>query len=453
MKTPVPPPGTLQQMQEAMIASTTDRAHTLDVLTSRELASDPEYHPWEWFFRHDPPEGFTREEWWIAVRGARAHSARPLPFQLTDGTPLTFNLADPLLHLIDQTSARARGQIQIPEPIANPTTRNGYLVRSLIEESMTSSQLEGAATTRVEAKRMLREKRPPRDRSERMIANNYRAMTFISESSGQPLTPDLVLQIHALVTKDTLEDPADAGRLQQPDDVRVRIVGDLAEDQILHVPPPAEQLPERLEALCAFANGDLDQAGPYVPPLVRAIALHFMMGHDHYFADGNGRTARAVFYWSMLSQGFFLTEYLSISRLLLRAPARYARSFLLTEQDEGDLTHFLLEQAHVIDRALDDLDTYLAAKSQQISQVARLLRTTGLNHRQITVLESFIQDPGASVTVAAHQDTHRITPQTARSDLQELERQGYVVSVKQGRRVVWFPCDNLASRIQSSPGG
>ena len=82
-----------------------------------------------------------------------------------------------------------------------------------------------------------------------------------------------------------------------------------------------------MAALCAFANSTAADEGPYMPPLLRAITLHFMMGYDHYFADGNGRTSRAVFYWSMLRQGFFLAEFLSISRLLRRAQARYAHSF------------------------------------------------------------------------------------------------------------------------------
>jgi Fic family protein len=48
-----------------------------------------------------------------------------------------------------------------------------------MEEAITSSQLEGAATTREVAKEMIREGRQPRDRSERMILNNYLTMQRI----------------------------------------------------------------------------------------------------------------------------------------------------------------------------------------------------------------------------------------------------------------------------------
>lgn len=445
MKTPVPPPVPTAEL----VSDLANQGALARVLSDKALTADVGYHPWDWFFRHEPPAGFERREWWAAVRISRARSARPTPFQMKDGTPLTYNLPDPLLRLIDDVSSRARGQVQLPEPIANSATRSTYLVRSLIEEAITSSQLEGASTSRVRAKEMLREGRAPRDRSERMIVNNYQAMQRIAALRTEALTPALVREIHRIVTDGTLGDPADAGRIQAPGDGRVRVYGTDTEDHVLHVPPAAEELPERLERLCAFANAadGVSGEGPYMPPLLRAITLHFMMGYDHYFADGNGRTSRAVFYWSMLNQGFFLTEFLSISRLLRKAPTRYARSFLLTEQDEGDLTYFFLEQARVVSRAIDELNAYLARKSQQVREAAVLLRDMRLNHRQVAVLEGFLRDPGGSVTVESHRQGSGVVPQTARTDLQDLEERGLLSSHKVGRRVVWFPVPDLAARV------
>ncbi len=162
MKTPVPPPKPYAEL----LTTTTQDSRLLAILSDPHLSLDPDYHPWEWFLHHEPPAGFTRQEWWLAVRGRRMQAARTTPFTLSDGTPLTYNLPDPLLRLIDDASSRASGQIQMPEPIANPASRDRYLISSLIEEAITSSQLEGASTSRVEAKRMLRENRRPRDRSE-----------------------------------------------------------------------------------------------------------------------------------------------------------------------------------------------------------------------------------------------------------------------------------------------
>ena len=207
MKVPVPPPAAL----EVLLARLAKDGRLTEVLVSPSTAADTDYDPWEWFFRHDPPAGLTREEWWVAVRLRRTQAARPTPFTMKDGTRLTYNLPDPLLRAIDDVSARARGQVELPEPIANAATRDRYLVRSLIEEAMTSSQLEGASTSRVRAKQMLREDRAPRDRSEQMILNNYSAMQRVIELRDERLTPELVCEIHRIVTDGTLDDPADAG--------------------------------------------------------------------------------------------------------------------------------------------------------------------------------------------------------------------------------------------------
>ena len=442
MRTPVPPPSL-----DSILRTLREANRELAVLADPTLAKDPDYHPWDWFFRHQPPPGFTCEDRWVAVRLQRLQTARPTPFTLRDGMRLTYNLPDPLLRLIEEVSTRSRGEVALPEQVTNPATRDRYLVSSLTEEAITSSQLEGASTSRVRAKAMLRERRAPRDRSEQMILNNYQAMQRIIDLKDEALTPELVSEIHRRVTAGTLDDPADAGRIQRPGDERVRIYGTDGQDQVLHVPLPAGELPERMQVLCTFANDDGAGSDTYLPPLLRALTIHFMMGHDHYFADGNGRTSRAVFYWSMLHQGFFLTEFLSISRLLRKAPAQYARSFLLTEQDGGDLTYFFLDQARVVVRAINELETYLARKSAQLQESSRALRGTGLNHRQVGVIERFLRDPGASTTVADHEVTYGVVAQTARTDLLTLEQRGYLASEKQGRRVVWYPAADLPARL------
>ena len=53
-------------------------------------------------------------------------------------------------------------------------------VSSMMEESIASSQLEGASTTTKIAKKLLRSSLPPKDRSQSMILNNYRAMQLIN---------------------------------------------------------------------------------------------------------------------------------------------------------------------------------------------------------------------------------------------------------------------------------
>jgi Fic family protein len=361
------------------------------------------------------------------------------------GDPFSFNLPDEVLAPCDTIAREASGQIRVSELVTDPKTRDRYVLSSLIEEAITSSQLEGAATTRQVAKDMLRTGRPPLDISERMIFDNYRAMQRIRELAKTPLTPEMVLELHRIVTDGTLEHPEYAGRIQDDQGLRVSVRDE--EDRLLHAPPPVGELPGRLKALCEFANGESEAA--YMPPVLRAITIHFMVGYDHYFEDGNGRTARALFYWSMLREGYWLTEYLSISRILRKAPSQYSQSFLLTEQDRGDLTHFFIYHLDVILRALSDLHEYLATKAREIRDIQARLKgmPREFNHRQLALLEHAARFPDATYTAKSHGGSHRVTIETARQDLISLEERGFLRRLKVSNQFMWRPVKNLAELL------
>lgn len=451
MKKPTPPPCRLDELYDSVLNSLRgmDEDHRSSVI--RVLAGgldDPEYRPWGYYCRAEPvPEGLTREAWWCAVRSARATTARPTPFTMKDATPLTFNLPDVLLSLNEDITAQARGQVELPGEVATEAARDRYLINSLYEEAITSSQMEGASTSRRDAKKMLREGRRPQTRSERMIRNNFLALEFVRGRLTDKLTPEFVCEVHRIVTEGTLDDPGDAGRFQREGEGRVRIYGTENEEQLLHVPPSASELPERLERLCSFVNGEGEYATQYVPPLVRALIVHFMMGYDHYFVDGNGRMARVIAQWVMLREGFFLMDFVPVSRLLHRAPAQYARSFLEVEQDEGDLTYFLIWHARIILCGIRELHDYLAKKSKELDQVKHRLRATTLTNRQIGVIEEALRDPMMTVTAAAHANKYRVTPQTAHADLRGLEDEGYLRRVRRGRSFEWYPVPDLQRRV------
>lgn len=411
---------------------------------------DDAYRHWDSLRQLDPPTGLTHEEWWAGIKFARMTMLRPLPLTDRDGQHFMFAMPDPawaMVHVIDQ---RASGEISFSELVANEQSRRRYLVSSLIEEAITSSQLEGASTTARVAKEMIKSGRAPRSTGEQMILDNYIAMNLIREWVDEPFTPTRVLELHRVLTTGTLEDPDAAGRLQRPDEERI-VVADRQTNEVLHWPPPAEQLPGRLEEMCAFANGA--EIDGFLHPVVRAILVHFWLAHDHPFVDGNGRTARALFYWAMLRQGYWLTEFLSISRILRKAPSKYARSFLYTERDGRDATYFILYQLSVVCRAIDELHAYLARKMREVRRAEELLRDTTLNHRQLAVIGHALRNPDAEYTFRSHMTSHRVVYESARADLLELERMGLLARRTVGRRFLFRPVSDLADRLHVAKTG
>jgi len=409
------------------------------------------YLHWDELRHRQPPEGLTAEQWWLSVSMARGAILQQLPFTDKNGSPFLLATPEPVLVHLHHIDRDAAGQIKTPESSSIHENRERYLLHSLIEESITSSQLEGASTTRKVAEAMLRERRQPRDRSEKMIFNNFQAMEHLRHLKDEKITPEHLFELHRIITLDTLDDPADAGRLRESDDVNVV---DVRDGKLLHQPPGFKELPERLERLCRFANDDADSS-PFVHPVVRAILLHFMVGYEHPFADGNGRTARALFYWSMARSGYWLIEFLSISQFLRSAPRQYVQAYLHTETDRNDTTYFVLHQLDIIRRSVNGLHDYLGRKIQEQREAERLIIKAGktrtpLNHRQLALLTHALKHPGEVYRVAKHQAVHDVVYQTARADLLSLEALGFLVKVRQGNAFVFYAADNLPEKFQVS---
>jgi Fic family protein len=379
---------------------------------------------------------------------------RPVPLLAKNGSPFTYGRPDAVDRLLHFVAQRCAGEVAMDEIVIDDDhARHRYLVSAVMEEAIRSSQLEGASTSRQVAKELLRSGREPRDRGEQMILNNYRALAFLREA-GDRLTPELVLALHRILTEGTLDEPEAAGRLQRPDEERVVVV-DVDSNDVLHVPPPAEELPDRLQALCDFANQP-DESEPFVHPVVRGILLHFQLAYDHPFADGNGRTARALFYWFMRTRGYWLVEYLSISRILREAPGRYTRSFLHTETDEGDTTYFLLHQLQVIERAVDELHAYLRRKIREVRRVERLLAGDGrFNNRQLALLSDALRHPDRAYTLGAHATEHRVTHETARNDFAALVERGLLLRTRRGQSYRFTVPPDLHERLRrvGAPAG
>jgi len=327
----------------------------------------------------------------------------------------------------------------------SPSEEKAYLLDSLFEEAIHSSLIEGAVTTRVAAKTMLRRRRAPRNDGERMVLNNFRTIEMLADLADEPLSPGLILDIHRSMTEGTLEDARDEGRIQVPSEERV-VVSDIT-GEVVHAPPPADQLPERLEQLCNFANA----TEPFLPPLVRASLIHFQLAYDHPFVDGTGRTARALFYWLLIRARHRLVRYLSISRIIHGSKRRYERAYVHVEQT-CDTTYFLHYHVDVYRKAIDALGTWLERRREQ-ARVTReaLADWAGLNHRQKLVVKQSLDDPTTAWHAASHATTQGVTHQTALTDLKGLVVAGLLVQQRDGRGYVFLPVPDLARRVADGP--
>ena len=446
MRMPKAPP----PFQGVLASSSADRIGTLLRSDIGNLPNGKYLH-WDQVRVRPPPSGYSSREWWAAIKFKRISSRHALPFEDKSGVPFSFNDSGDLYRLLHEVDREASGRIEVPRAdVVNPDQRERFVMNSLIEEAITSSQLEGAATTRHVAKEMLRSGRQPTDNSERMIVNNHVGMEFLRANADEDLSVPMLLELQRILTEGTLDDANAVGRFRnESDDVHVV---DQRDGTIVHVPPPANELDSRMARLLEFANARNEDQ--FVHPVVRAILLHFMIGYDHPFVDGNGRTARALFYWSMARSGYWLTEFLSISTIIRKSPALYVRAYVYSETDDNDVTYFLVYNLRVISRAIQALHVYLTRKARESLALEETLRGADLahilNHRQIALLSHVLKYPDTTYTIESHRRSHNVTYETARTDLIGLNKLGFVDASKRGRKLVYRRHPDFESRIRST---
>ena len=430
---------------DALHAAAVFRAHTDPV---REHCA--QHHPWRKVRPIALQAGSDPVADWRAVKLLRHQQFRALPLTRSEGGTFGFcehSSLNEWLHGIDlEVGGGGPGTFDHGRGVLGDSAfRAKFAIRSLMQEAIESSRLEGAVTTRVEATELLRSRRAPQTTHERMVVNNYAAMRQVKGMLDRELSVEMLCEIQRTVTEGTLEHEDQAGRFRHADE-NVRIVDDRTNETVF-VPPPAHGLGQRVHAICSFAN-EAHTGRDFIHPIVKACILHFMIGYEHPFTDGNGRTARAVFYWYALRSGYQVFEYLVISELLREAYGQYRQAFLDSELDDGDMTYFIRFNLQIVVRAISKLGEYLKEEEEKVQRAIRMASLDpDLNLRQRLLLGHALRHPRTVYTVKSHAMSNRITQVTARSDLDRLSERGLLTTYKTGRQVNYVAEPGLEKRL------
>ena len=378
-----------------------------------------DYEYWDKAKYKKLPEGFTPQMLWTNVKASRLRSTIPVWNKYGINLCVTSQMQR-LCHEFDMKF----GSFWEVEGDSKSAEKKYYLSSSLMEEAIYSSKMEGASTTRIVAKDMLRKKKSPQNKSQQMIVNNYNTIQYIVEHKEQPLTEELLLTIHRLMTEKTLDNPEDAGRFRTNDKV---VVADMVEGDIIYTPPSFQEIPEFVESLCNFFNNDNPRT--FIHPIIRGIIVHFMLAFMHPFVDGNGRTARALFYWYMLKEGYKLTEYMSISRVIAKSKANYEKAFRYVENDGNDVGYFVAYNLGALEKSFQQLRDYIQRKQREKRAASSFMMAGNINQRQALILQRLKEEPDTIFTVKDVQEQFSVSSMTARKDLADLVRQNYMTEI------------------------
>ncbi len=411
---------------------------TAEIWKFNKKVSEDEYLYWDKVQYKEPvPKGVIKEDLWFIIKFLRQTKTNKTIIKDINGNYFTWSKLkyfEEFLHRIDLNTG---GEIFIGSADAQKIQKQKLVTRGIIEEAIASSQLEGAATSRKAAKEMIQEGRKPRNESEQMILNNYHSLRAIEETyKHEKMSMNLLLELHALTTKDTFDSSGDAPRLRKEGEPVV--VTDKMTGEIYHEGPNADFVAKELERLIQFANNEIGQE-EFIHPVVRAIMIHFWIGYLHPFTDGNGRFARLLFYWYLLKEGYWAFSYLPISKVIKKSPMQYIMAYVYSEQDDNDLTYFIDYNFRKIEMALKEFNMYL---KEQSSNNLKMKKNTeiklGFNVRQVQLLQYLFGDSDTRTTITAHMNVNQLSRMTAYKDLKDLVAKGFLEEKKQGKNIYYY---------------
>jgi Fic family protein len=385
------------------------------------------------------PKGISPETLWQAVKLSRTLQMKTLRF---GRYTFHFTITERMLSLLHQFDLNFGGSLG-SDGLVSPNDKKYILNSSIMEEAIASSQMEGANTTRKVAKEMLRKQSTPKNKSERMIVNNYNTIKFISEIAKEDFSVDLILRIHKMIANATLDDIENEGNIRDNNNI---LVMNAVSGEIAHTPPSYEEIGGMLEELCNFANNN--DSDIFIHPIIRGIIIHFVLAFIHPFCDGNGRTSRSLVYWYLLKHKYWFVEYLSISRIIYRSKAKYERAFLCVESDDFDLSYFILYHLEVMEDAFNELKEYLSRKIQERSTLENFTSIPGITHRQAEILKLLDESPETIFSAKQIASRFGLNAKSIRTDLRNLTKLDIVSEVPiNGREFGYMRVHNLEAKV------
>jgi Fic family protein len=370
------------------------------------------------------PAEIKLEEFWAKLLAFRKQKAEKMQLIDQAGGRFWYVMTHPLQKKLHEIDSYGRDSLY---EMVKEEIESELIKESLIEEAFYSSVIEGAFTTLKKAKAMVEKREPPKDNSEQMVLNNYNAMRFILENRNKELSEGLILELHKIVTEKTLEDQCYAGKYR--DDV-VYVTDDKGE--VIYAPPKYEDIPRLMSDLIGWLNTDNESS--FIHPIIKAAILHFYFVYLHPFFDGNGRTARALFYFYLIRNKYEFFRYFSISSIISASRSKYYKSLKDVEDYGSDMTYFLIYMADAIAKAIFEIKEKITKHYKRDYVLAKIReKKIRLNDRQDKFIKKFLIWKDKIVNIEKYKQINGVVYQTARADLLDLVEKKVLIKNKQGR--------------------
>lgn len=366
----------------------------------------------------------TNIEAWKAVQEYRKGKSIKVPLYDKEGKNFWFIITENIreaLEYIDES-----GQMSLLENI-DAKIKSQVVHDFLIDESFSSSVIEGAFSTKKRTNEIIKNKLDPKNLSEQMILNNYHALIYILDNIDDPLSEKILLDVYEIITKNTLGDDCITEKYRTD----IVYVTDIYHGEPIYIAPNHNKIQPMMDDLFKFISDVGD-----IHPIIKACIIHFYFVYVHPFFDGNGRTARVISFMYLIQNGYNFFKFYSVSNMIKNSRSKYYASIKQTEDYDNDLTYFIYYMVEMYANSINEvLGRFVKVMNRNL--IDKYLDNSGLklSNRQNKVIDALLKEDGSNfISISEYQKRYKTSYETARSDLLQLHDLGLLNKVKKGKK-------------------
>ena len=261
------------------------------------------------------------------------------------------------------------------------------------------------------------------------VLNYLSALDEVPALAGrEPFTSDDLLALHRTISHGTLDDPEDEGAFRR----RQVVVANRATGEVVFTPPPSAKVPGLVDGfLHWFGSTHADD----LDPVILAGVTHYWLVWIHPFADGNGRTARALATLALYKRGFDVKRFFSLDDFYDQDRRGYYGALRAVDQETLDLTSWLEYFTTGVAVCISGVKERVIGISRDVKALSQEGQIP-LSERQMRIVEMII-DAGA-ISNREVREMFGISNRAALDELKKLVEMDVLRRTGKGRSVKYI---------------
>jgi Fic family protein len=171
----------------------------------------------------------------------------------------------------------------------------------------------------------------------------------------------------------------------------------------------------------------------HFPKIIKGILLHYFVAYIHPFFDGNGRTARTLFYLKAIKNDLGFVELLSLSAYLKNHGTQYEKAFEKVIGNDLDVTYFIDFNLDALLQAITEIEK----KVDYLLSIGQLKQKYELTDNQVGLLQRLALNRFRKVSIEDYAQQIDKSREVSRQELQDLCKQGFLTEEKDSKKFVY----------------